>query len=55
VTVNTIAALGHSWVTRRWALRGAVTLEEFKEAQIAMILGGIRDEVAARGRRSERV
>jgi AcrR family transcriptional regulator len=55
VTVNAIAALGHSWVTRRWALRGAVTLEEFKEAQIAMILGGIRDEVAARGRRSERV
>ena len=55
VTVNAIAALGHSWVTRRWALGGAVTLEEFKEAQIAMILGGIRDEVAARGRRSDRV
>ncbi|MBI1964172.1 MAG: TetR/AcrR family transcriptional regulator [Candidatus Rokubacteria bacterium] len=55
VTVNAIAALGHSWVTRRWALGGAVTLEEFKEAQIAMILGGIRDEVAARGRRSNHV
>ena len=55
VTVNAIAALGHSWVTRRWALGGAVTLEEFKEAQIAMILGGIRDEVAARGPRSNHV
>ena len=53
VTVNAIAALGHSWVTRRWALGGAVTLEEFKEAQIAIILGGIRDEVAPRGRRSD--
>ena len=54
VTVNAIAALGHSWVTRRWALRGAVTLEEFKEAQITMILEGIREDATSGGRRSGR-
>ena len=55
VMVNTIAALGHSWVTRRWALRGAVTLEEFKETQITMILEGIRAGVTSRGPRSNHV
>jgi AcrR family transcriptional regulator len=42
VTVNALAALGHMWATRRWALRGAVTLDEYKRAQLSMILDGVR-------------
>lgn len=43
VTVNPIMVLGYLWALRRWALKGTVTLEEFKDAQIQMILAGLRD------------
>jgi len=48
-TVHAVAAIGHMWATRRWALRGAVTLDEFKRAQVTMILQGIRRDGAGQG------
>jgi AcrR family transcriptional regulator len=42
VTVNTIMVLGHAWALRRWAFKSSVSLEQFKAAQIEMVLAGLR-------------
>jgi hypothetical protein len=34
--------LGHAWALRRWAFKSGVSLEQFKAAQIEMVLAGLR-------------